>query len=88
MNKKITTLLASAMLATAFSAGAAKVGDQVLLKGGSAYLSVATQTTTAAQFGQVETVSTLSSLDNLNPGYCGNSSNEDFFRKDYLFIRE
>ena len=67
MNKKITTLLASAMLATAFSAGAAKVGDQVLLKGGSAYLSVATQTTTAAQFGQVETVSTLSSLDNLNP---------------------
>ena len=67
MNKKITTLLASAMLATAFSAGAVKVGDQVLLKGGSAYLSVATQTTTAAQFGQVETVSTLSSLDNLNP---------------------
>ena len=67
MNKKITTLLASAMLATAFSAGAAKVGDQVLLKGGSAYLSVATQTTTAAQFGQVGTVSTLSSLDNLNP---------------------
>ncbi|EFK61825.1 hypothetical protein HMPREF9008_02093 [Parabacteroides sp. 20_3] len=44
-----------------------KVGDQVLLKGGSAYLSVATQTTTAAQFGQVGTVSTLSSLDNLNP---------------------
>ena len=44
MNKKITTLLASAMLATAFSAGAVKVGDQVLLKGGSAYLSVATQT--------------------------------------------
>ena len=35
MNKKITTLLASAMLATAFSAGAVKVGDQVLLKGGS-----------------------------------------------------
>ena len=67
MNKKITTLLASAMLATAFSAGAVKVGDQVLLKGGSAYLSVATQTTTAAQFGQVGTVSTLSSLDNLNP---------------------
>ena len=67
MNKKITTLLASAMLATAFSAGAVKVGDQVLLKGGSAYLSVATQTTTAAQFGQVVTVSTLSSLDNLNP---------------------
>ena len=55
------------MLATAFSAGAVKVGDQVLLKGGSAYLSVATQTTTAAQFGQVGTVSTLSSLDNLNP---------------------
>ena len=67
MNKKITTLLASAMLATAFSAGAVKVGDQVLLKGGSAYLSVATQTTTVAQFGQVGTVSTLSSLDNLNP---------------------
>ena len=67
MNKKITTLLASAMLATAFSAGAVKVGDQVLLKGGSAYLSVATQTITAAQFGQVGTVSTLSSLDNLNP---------------------
>lgn len=67
MNKKITTLLASAMLATAFSAGAVKVGDQVLLKGGSAYLSVATQTTTAAQFGQVGTVSILSSLDNLNP---------------------
>ena len=67
MNKKITTLLASVMLATAFSAGAVKVGDQVLLKGGSAYLSVATQTTTAAQFGQVGTVSTLSSLDNLNP---------------------
>ena len=67
MNKKITTLLASAMLATAFSAGAVKVGDQVLLKGGSAYLSVATQTTTAAQFGQVGTVSTLSSLDFLNP---------------------
>ena len=67
MNKKITTLLASAMSATAFSAGAVKVGDQVLLKGGSAYLSVATQTTTAAQFGQVGTVSTLSSLDNLNP---------------------
>ena len=67
MNKKITTLLASAMLATAFSAGAVKVGDQVLLKGGSAYLSVATQTTTAGQFGQVGTVSTLSSLDNLNP---------------------
>ena len=67
MNKKITTLLASAMLATAFSAGAVKVGDQVLLKGGSAYLSVATKTTTAAQFGQVGTVSTLSSLDNLNP---------------------
>ena len=67
MNNKITTLLASAMLATAFSAGAVKVGDQVLLKGGSAYLSVATQTTTAAQFGQVGTVSTLSSLDNLNP---------------------
>ena len=67
MKKKITTLLASAMLATAFSAGAVKVGDQVLLKGGSAYLSVATQTTTAAQFGQVGTVSTLSSLDNLNP---------------------
>ncbi len=67
MNKKITTLLASAMLATAFSAGAVKVGDQVLLKGGSAYLSVVTQTTTAAQFGQVGTVSTLSSLDNLNP---------------------
>ena len=67
MNKRITTLLASAMLATAFSAGAVKVGDQVLLKGGSAYLSVATQTTTAAQFGQVGTVSTLSSLDNLNP---------------------
>jgi hypothetical protein len=67
MNKKITTLLASAMLATAFSAGAVKVGDQVLLKGGSAYLSVATQKTTAAQFGQVGTVSTLSSLDNLNP---------------------
>ncbi len=67
MNKKITTLLASAMLATAFSAGAVKVGDQVLWKGGSAYLSVATQTTTAAQFGQVGTVSTLSSLDNLNP---------------------
>ena len=67
MNKKITTLLASAMLATAFSAGAVKVGDQVLFKGGSAYLSVATQTTTAAQFGQVGTVSTLSSLDNLNP---------------------
>ena len=67
MNTKITTLLASAMLATAFSAGAVKVGDQVLLKGGSAYLSVATQTTTAAQFGQVGTVSTLSSLDNLNP---------------------
>ena len=67
MNKKITTLLASAMLATAFSAGAVKVGDQVLLKGGSAYLSVATQTTTAAQFGQVGTVSTLSSLDNSNP---------------------
>ena len=67
MNKKITTLLASAMLATAFSAGAVKVGDQVLLKGGSAYLSVATQTTTAVQFGQVGTVSTLSSLDNLNP---------------------
>ena len=67
MNKKITTLLASAMLATAFSAGAVKVGDQVLLKGDSAYLSVATQTTTAAQFGQVGTVSTLSSLDNLNP---------------------
>ena len=67
MNKKITTLLASAMLATAFSAGAVKVGDQVLLKGGTAYLSVATQTTTAAQFGQVGTVSTLSSLDNLNP---------------------
>lgn len=38
-----------------------------MLKGGSAYLSVATQTTTAAQFGQVGTVSTLSSLDNLNP---------------------
>ncbi len=67
MNKKITTLLASAMLATAFSAGAVKVGDQVLLKGGSAYLSVVTLTTTAAQFGQVGTVSTLSSLDNLNP---------------------
>ncbi|WP_297906636.1 DUF6383 domain-containing protein [uncultured Parabacteroides sp.] len=45
MNKKITTLLASAMLATAFSAGAsinAKKGEATLLGASSDYLSVST----------------------------------------------
>ena len=46
MNKKITTLLASAMLATAFSAGAsinAKKGEATLLGASSNYLSVNTE---------------------------------------------
>ncbi|TGY61562.1 hypothetical protein [Parabacteroides distasonis] len=55
MNKKITTLLASAMLATAFSAGAQKVGDQILLKSSSKFLTVATETTNGSQFGQIGT---------------------------------
>ncbi|MDD2952245.1 MAG: DUF6383 domain-containing protein [Parabacteroides sp.] len=53
MNKKFTTLLASAMLATAFSAGAqvdAKKGDVILLTTGNEYLSVGTGTA----FGKLE----------------------------------
>lgn len=67
MNKKFSTLLASAMLATAFSAGAQKVGDQVLLKASSAYLTVAAETTSAAQFGEVGLTGAISNLDQLNP---------------------
>jgi hypothetical protein len=47
MNKKFTMLLASAMLATAFSAGAAvdaKKGDAILLKSGTDNLSALTGT--------------------------------------------
>ncbi|WP_165157631.1 hypothetical protein, partial [Parabacteroides sp. ZJ-118] len=67
MNKKFSTLLVGAMLATAFSAGAQKVGDQVLLKASSQYLTVAAETTSAAQFGQVGLTPSISTLDLLNP---------------------
>ena len=52
MNKKITTFLASAMLATAFTAGAADNGDAVLLKQGSDLLTVQT----GNSFGEPTTV--------------------------------
>ena len=69
MNKKFSTLLAAAMLATAFSANAsidAKKGEATLLKTGSNYLSV----NTGNQFGtlSVETaVADLNDLESLNP---------------------
>ncbi|WP_287622538.1 DUF6383 domain-containing protein [Parabacteroides sp.] len=62
MNKKITTLLASAMLATAFSAGAADKGDAVLLKNGD-FVTVQTGT----GFGKLELKSDVTSkLADLN----------------------
>ena len=67
MNKKITTLLASAMLATAFSAGAsinAKKGEATLLGASSNYLSVNTET----NYGALSfDPTTLSDLKELNP---------------------
>ena len=65
MNKRITTLLASAMLATAFSAGATvdtKKGDAVLLKTGSSYLSAQTGT----NFGKLVLGTTVGNLTDLN----------------------
>lgn len=65
MNKKITTLLASAMLATAFSAGAAvdaKKGDAVLLKTGSSYLSAQT----GENFGKLALGTSVDQLADLN----------------------
>ncbi|MDD2953594.1 MAG: DUF6383 domain-containing protein [Parabacteroides sp.] len=55
MNKKFTTLLASVMLASAFSAGAVDKGASVLLKSGSEYLSVQTGTS----FGSVSLESSV-----------------------------
>ena len=56
MNKKFTTFLASAMLATAFSAGAqvdAKKGDVILLgTESSKYLTVETTIRQIEQFGE------------------------------------
>ncbi len=67
MNKKITTLLASAMLATAFSAGAsinAKKGEATLLGASSNYLSVNTEN----NYGALSfDPTTLSDLKELNP---------------------
>ena len=65
MNKKFTTLLASAMLATAFSAGAAvdaKKGDAVLLKTGSSYLSAQT----GENFGKLALGTSVDQLADLN----------------------
>ena len=62
MNKKFTTLLASAMLATAFSAGAAvdaKKGDAILLKSGTENLSALTGT----NFGKLGLTSTPADLN-------------------------
>ena len=62
MNKKFTMLLASAMLATAFSAGAAvdaKKGDAILLKSGSENLSALTGT----NFGKLGLTSTPADLN-------------------------
>lgn len=59
MNKKITTLLASAMLTTAFSAGVANKGDAVLLNTGIQDLSVKTGT----HFGRLELVTTPTSIN-------------------------
>ena len=59
MNKKITTLLASAMLATAFSAGAANKGDAVLLNTGTQDLSAKTGT----DFGRLELVTTPTNIN-------------------------
>lgn len=62
MNKKITTLLASAMLATAFSAGAANKGDAVLLNTGTQDLSAKTGT----DFGRLELVTTPTNINTWN----------------------
>ena len=62
MNKKFTMLLASAMLATAFSAGAAvdaKKGDAILLKSGTDNLSALTGT----NFGKLGLTSTPADLN-------------------------
>ncbi len=67
MNKKFSTLLASAMLATAFSAGAsinAKKGEATLLGASSNYLSVNTEN----NYGALSfDPTTLSDLKELNP---------------------
>ena len=65
MNKKFSTLLASAMLMTAFSAGAQKKGEAAMLKFGPDVLSVE-NSTSGATFAQLQGVAAPTDLAGLN----------------------
>ena len=90
MNKKFTTLLASAMLATAFSAGAAvdaKKGDAILLKSGTDNLSALTGT----NFGKLGLTSTPADLNDwelkgLNGATWTVSAKKNTLGRDILFF--